>query len=149
MNGLMSIKCHFCTTHKNKLLCSKWSRRVHATERPQTAEKNTNMSRKTRNCAERRRSRRRMFIFKRLSLKVLSALQDHEWGAGRRGNKNNYTNVSLRLFINIQQYIDAQSHLLRTLSPSLSLPLPFSLSLSLSYTHIHTTHTNTEQIGQT
>ena len=95
MNGLMSIKCHFCTTHKNKLLCSKWSRRVHATERPQTAEKNTNMSRKTRNCAERRRSRRRMFIFKRLSLKVLSALQDHEWGAGRRGNKNNYTNVSL------------------------------------------------------
>ena len=34
------------------------------------------------------------------------------------GNKNNYTNVSLRLCINIHQYLDTQSHLLHTLSPT-------------------------------
>ena len=37
--------------------------------------------------------------------------------------QNNYTNVSLRFYIIIHQYIDAQSHLLHTLSPSFSPPL--------------------------
>ena len=59
-------------------------------------------------------------------------------GEEEGGNKNNYTNVSLRLCINIHQYIDAQSHLLHTLPLSLSLPL----SHSLSHTHTHT-HTQT------
>ena len=54
-------------------------------------------------------------IFKRLSLKALSALQDQEERGGR-DNKNNYTNVSLRLYIIIHQYINAQSHPLHTLS---------------------------------
>ena len=76
-------------------------------------------------------------IFKRLSLKALSALQDQEERGGR-DNKNNYTNVSLRLYIIIHQYIDEQSHLSHTLS------LPLSLSLSI-YTHTpHTTHTLTQ-----
>ena len=70
-----------------------------------------------------------MVILKRLSLKALSALQDHE-GEGGTGEQNNYTNISLRLYKIIRQYIDARPHLLHTLS----LPLP--LSLSLSSTHI-------------
>ena len=61
-----------------------------------------------------------MVIVKRLSLKALSTLQDHEGGGGWG---NNYTNVSLRLYIIMHQYIDAQSHLLYTLS------LPLFLSL--------------------
>ena len=78
-----------------------------------------------------------MVIFKRLSLKALSALYDHERGGGK-GQQNNYTNVSLRLCIIIHQYIDAQSHLLHT------------LSLPLIHTHTPHTHTNTyiEQIRQ-
>ena len=43
-----------------------------------------------------------MVIFKRLSLKLVSALQYHDG----RGNKYNYTNVPLRLCIMIHQYID-------------------------------------------
>ena len=74
-----------------------------------------------------------MVIFKCLSLKALSALQDLEGGGGW-GNKNIYTN-------NI--FPSALSHLLHTFSPS--------LSLSLSSTHTHTTqhtHIFTEQIRQ-
>ena len=69
-------------------------------------------------------------------------------GEGVRGNNNNYTNVSLRLCINVYQYIDAQSHLLHTLS----LPLFLPPSPSPSHTPTHTpTHTHTqgqEQIRQ-
>ena len=43
-------------------------------------------------------------IFKRLSLKDLSALQDHEGGAGT-GKKNNYTRVSLRLCTSTHSHI--------------------------------------------
>ena len=76
-----------------------------------------------------------MVISKRMSLKALSALQNHE-GGGRGGNKNNCTNVSLRLCIIIHQYIDAH-----TLSPSLPLPL--------IHTDTHTTHyTNTYTADQ-
>ena len=61
---------------------------------------------------------------------------------GGRGNKNDYTNVSLRLFIIIHQYIDAVTSVAPYLSPSLSL------SLSSTYTHTyhtsHTTHTLTQ-----
>ena len=79
-----------------------------------------------------------MVNFKCLSLKALSALQDHEGGGGQ-GNKNNYKNVSLRLYINIQQYINTQSHLLHTLSPF----------LAPSHTHIYThTRSYTEKIRQ-
>ena len=76
-----------------------------------------------------------MVIFKRLSLRTLSALQDHEEGGGR-GNRNNYTNVSLRPCTIIYQYIDAQSHLLHTHSLSLSLP-PLSLSHTHTTPHLH------------
>ena len=83
-----------------------------------------------------------MAIFKRLSLKALSALQDHEGGKGA-GLQNNYTNVSLRLYIIIHRYINAQSHPLHTLSHSLLLSLSPSLSLPLKpHTHTHTTHTH-------
>ena len=72
-----------------------------------------------------------MVIFKRLCSKALGALQDHgEEGDG--GNKNNYTNVSLRLCI--ITHINTVSHLLRSLSLSLSL------SLSPPSTHTYTTH---------
>ena len=71
-------------------------------------------------------------IFKRLSLKALSALQDQEERGGR-DNKNNYTNVSLRLYIIIHQYINAQSHL------SHSQPLPLNSNTHI-HTHTHTTH---------
>ena len=82
-----------------------------------------------------------MVIFKCLSLKAVSILQDHEGGRGR-GNKNDYLNASLRLSIIIHQYIDSQSHLFHTFS------LPLSLSLSSTHiTHTHT-HTYTEQIRQ-
>ena len=78
-----------------------------------------------------------MVILKCLSSKALGALQDHE-GEGGTGYQNNYTNVSLRLYIIIHQYINAQSHPLHTLSLSLSL----SPSQS-TYTHIHhTPHTH-------
>ena len=73
-------------------------------------------------------------FFKHQSLEALGALQDHK-GEGGQGNKNNYTNVSLRLCITIHQYIDAQSHLLHKPSLSLSHPPP-------------NTHTYTEQIRQ-
>ena len=59
---------------------------------------------------------------------------------GGGDEKNNDTNVSLRFYIIIHQYINTQSHLLHTLY------LPLSQS-----THTHTTnHTNTytEQIRQ-
>ena len=56
---------------------------------------------------------------------------------GGRGNKNNCINVSLRLRIIIHQYIDAQSHLLHTLSLPLSLSPPHP-------PHTHTTHTLTQ-----
>ena len=56
---------------------------------------------------------------------------------GGGDEKNNDTNVSLRFYIIIHQYIDAQSHLLHTLS------LPFSLSLSI-HTYTRTTHTLTQ-----
>ena len=83
-------------------------------------------------------------IFKRLSLKALSALQDQEERGGR-DNKNNYTNVSLRLYIIIHQYIDAQSHLLHKVSLSPSHPH--------THTHTHTqiphhTHTHTHTLTQ-
>ena len=74
-----------------------------------------------------------MVIFKYLSLKALSHLQKHE-GVGGQGNKNNYTNDSLKLCINIHQYINAQS-----IHCTYSLTLSFSpLPLSLSSTHTHT-----------
>ena len=79
-------------------------------------------------------------FFKHQSLEALGALQDHE-GEGGQGNKNNYTNVSLRLCITIHQYIDAQSHLLHTLS------LPFSLSLSI-HTYTRTPHTHLHRANQ-
>ena len=92
-----------------------------------------------------------MVIFKCLSLKAVSAIQGHEGGGG---NKNNYTNVSLRLCIIIHRYIDAQSHLLHThthtLSLSLSLSLPLSLPLPLNphtRTH-HTAHTHLHRANQ-
>ena len=62
-----------------------------------------------------------------------------------QGNKNDYTNVSLRICIIIHQYIDAQLHLLHILSlfPPLSLSLP-SYTHTHTHTHIHThTHTHT------
>ena len=68
-----------------------------------------------------------MVIFNCLFLKALSSLQYHEGG----GYQNNYTNVSLRLYIIIHRYIDAQSHLLLTLS----------LLSSLSLSSTHTPHT--------
>ena len=85
-----------------------------------------------------------MVIFKRLSLKALSALQDHGGGGGT-GLQNDYTNVSLRLYIIIHQYINAQSHPLHTLSPpSLSLPLN-----PHTHTHTHTTpHTHLHRANQ-
>ena len=79
-----------------------------------------------------------MVIFKRLALKALSALQDHEGGGG---TENNYANVSFRLDVIIHQYINAQSHLLHTLY----LPLPLNPH---THTHTHTTHTRTQQIRQ-
>ena len=57
----------------------------------------------------------------------------------------NYTYVSLKLYINTDQYIDAQSHLLHRL-----VSLPPSLSPShQTHTHTHThTHAYKEQIRQ-
>ena len=49
--------------------------------------------------------------FKRLSLKVLSALPDHEEGERRGGVTNLLTQMFLSDCINIHQYIDAQLHL--------------------------------------
>ena len=69
---------------------------------------------------------------------------------GGWGNKNNYTNVFLRLCINIHPYIDAQSHLLHTLFFPLSLSLPLSLPLIHTHTHTHIhTHTTTTTITTT
>ena len=84
-------------------------------------------------------------IFKHLSLKALKRFTEI-WRRGR-GYKNNYTETyTLRLYMNIHQYIETQSHLLHTLS----LPLSLSPSLSLSpyhpNTHTHTcTHTHTHR----
>ena len=74
-----------------------------------------------------------MVNFKRLSLKAVIALHDHEGWVGREGgggNKNNYTDVSLWLCVIIPQYIDTHPHLLH------------SLSLPLIHTHTQTLHTN-------
>ena len=97
-----------------------------------------------------------MVIYTCLFVKALSAIEKHEGG---EGNENNYTNVSLRLYIIIHQYIDAQSQLLHTLSPFLSPSLSLSPSYPNTHTHTHThthmhkqthhTHTCTEQIRQT
>ena len=57
-----------------------------------------------------------MVIFKRLSLKALSALQNHD-GEGELGNKNNYTNVSLGLcitFTSIHRRTHSVENLLHT-----------------------------------
>ena len=61
-------------------------------------------------------------------------------GERGRGNRNNYTNASLKLCKNIHQYIDSQSHLLHTLT----LPLSRILSLPLIQTHTHTHLHSTE-----
>ena len=75
-----------------------------------------------------------MVLFKCLSLKALNTLQKHEVGGGM-ANQSNHINVSLGLCINIHQYINAQSHLLHTLS------LPLSLSLSIhTLTHLSLIH---------
>ena len=75
-----------------------------------------------------------MVIFKYLSLKALSALQDHE-GGGMMVLQNNYTNVSLRLYIIIHQYITAVASVAHTLSPS-------------QFTHTHTPHTHLHRADQ-
>ena len=61
-------------------------------------------------------------------------------GERGRGNRNNYTNASLKLCKNIHQYIDSQSHLLH----KLTLPLSRILSLPLIQTHTHTHLHSTE-----
>ena len=73
-----------------------------------------------------------MVILKRLSLKALSALQNHDGGGGR-GKKNKYTNVSLRLCIYISTSTHSHIYCMHSLYLSLSLPPfpPLSLILSL------------------
>ena len=73
-----------------------------------------------------------MVIFRRLSLKALSALQDHEDGGGR-GNKiitQMLLSDSTKLYINTSTH----SHICCTHSLFLSLPLD-------PHTHTHTHHT--------
>ena len=81
-----------------------------------------------------------MVIFKRLSLKALSALQDHEGGGGT-GQQNNDTNVSLRLYVLLHQYINAKSHPLHT--HALPPPSPFQSI------HTHTHHAYLHIANQT
>ena len=65
-------------------------------------------------------------------------------GGGDGVTKIIYINVSLILYIIIHQYIDAQSHLLHTLSLSHSLSLSPSHPHTHSHTTSHTTHTLTQ-----
>ena len=76
-----------------------------------------------------------MIIFKRISLKVQSALQDHEGGGGQ-GNK-----IIIQMFLpdSTYLYINTSTHRHIRCTHSLSL----SLSLSTPHTHTHTrTHTH-------